>query len=463
MSLPVYTRLEDGQKSHRSYLSTLILLSITVAFVLFCAIGFLTTTRPGKYLLQPPYYQPQPEYVWLNQSKLMQQLKFVLNCHSTEASFRIEQRGKYWVLENILTPSEMQIGIRQPRRPVQCYETITYTTHGDYRFLDNIVPLLERWDGPLSLALYAPGHEIERAIDGLRWLMFCHRQSYLVEEWLSVHLYFDSDRMPPMPIQYYRDRVYQPIDDCPRPYFEDPVDPTQPSLRQAGYNDSSDHIYPVNVGRNIAREAATTHFVLASDIELYPNPDFIEMFLQMIAQSAYWHTLAEPSVYVLPIFEVPETATVPEKKFELLQMLNEGEAIKFHEKICERCHTVPGYESWLKVIKQDDTMGIVASASRTGPFALWEPIFVGTKREPLYDERLSWEGKFDKMSQGYIMCVQDYKFYVLDNGFLVHKPGIKSVSEAARPELEQKQRKFVEEVIFEELKILYGESDQCEL
>ena len=31
-------------------------------------------------------------------------------------------------------------------------------------------------------------------------------------------------------------------------------------------------MYPVNVGRNIARETATTHFILASDIELYPNP-----------------------------------------------------------------------------------------------------------------------------------------------------------------------------------------------
>lgn len=65
--------------------------------------------------------------------------------------------------------------------------------------------------------------------------------------------------------------------------------------------------------------------------------------------------------------------------------------------------------------------------------------------------------------QGYIMCVLGYNFHVLDNGFLVHKPGFKNVTEAARPELERAQRNFVEEVIFEELKILYGENKHCRL
>lgn len=36
---------------------------------------------------------------------------------------------------------------------------------------------------------------------------------------------------------------------------------------------------------------------------------------------------------------------------------------------------------------------------RTGNFVHWEPIFIGTHDDPLYDERLSWEGKSDKMTQ----------------------------------------------------------------
>lgn len=44
-------------------------------------------------------------------------------------------------------------------------------------------------------------------------------------------------------------------------------------------------LYPVNVGRNIARDAAMTHFILASDIELYPNPGLVRKFLEMIARN----------------------------------------------------------------------------------------------------------------------------------------------------------------------------------
>ena len=36
---------------------------------------------------------------------------------------------------------------------------------------------------------------------------------------------------------------------------------------------------------------------------------------------------------------------------------------------------------------------------RHPPFHHWEPIYIGTNEDPLYDERLSWEGRADKMTQ----------------------------------------------------------------
>ena len=36
---------------------------------------------------------------------------------------------------------------------------------------------------------------------------------------------------------------------------------------------------------------------------------------------------------------------------------------------------------------------------RHKPFDNWEPIYIGTNDEPFYDERLSWEGRSDKMTQ----------------------------------------------------------------
>ena len=50
----------------------------------------------------------------------------------------------------------------------------------------------------------------------------------------------------------------------------------------------------------ISRETATTYFILASDIELYPSPNLIPKFLHMVST----YGLLEDTVYVLPIFEI---------------------------------------------------------------------------------------------------------------------------------------------------------------
>lgn len=45
------------------------------------------------------------------------------------------QRGDFWVLKNY---------IRAEHEELRCFETLTYTTHSDFTFLDNLIPLLER-------------------------------------------------------------------------------------------------------------------------------------------------------------------------------------------------------------------------------------------------------------------------------------------------------------------------------
>ena len=38
-----------------------------------------------------------------------------------------------------------------------------------------------------------------------------------------------------------------------------------------------------------------------------------------------------------------------------------------------------------------------SSSLRSGALRQWEPIFIGTKKDPTYDPRLTWEGRADKM------------------------------------------------------------------
>ena len=47
----------------------------------------------------------------------------------------------------------------------------------------------------------------------------------------------------------------------------------------------------------------------------------------------------------------------------------------------------------------ENVSAITALGKRLDRFQRWEPIFIGTNSDPLYDERLSWEGRSDKMTQ----------------------------------------------------------------
>jgi len=84
----------------------------------------------------------------------------------------------------------------------------------------------------------------------------------------------------------------------------------------------------------------------------------------------------------------------------------------------------------------------------------------------MYDERLTWEGRSDKMSQGYKMCVLGYEFHILDNAFLIHRPGIKTKKDLKDTFQNKKiaaQNSLIKKTLFPEIKKLYGFRRGCEI
>lgn len=221
--------------------------------------------------------------------------------------------------------------------------------------------------------------------------------------------------------------------------------------------------YPVNVARNIARIAAQTHFVLASDIELYPSDNIIPRFLNMIARNEDPLNKQVNKIFPLPLFEIEDDQKVPGTKTSLLALLKANKAIPFHKRVCAACHKIPKDEEWKEAV-EGDQINVFVVGKRTGIFHHWEPIYIGTNAEPLYEERQSWEGKSDKMTQGYALCVLDYDFMILDNAFLVHRPGIKTYkADYDRDILAAKTSSLIKNKIHPELKILYGEKQGCSM
>jgi len=105
-------------------------------------------------------------------------------CFDREQTSRTAQRGDFWVLYNYVRAS----------RTFRCGESITYTTHADYSFLDNLEPLVERWQGPISLALHAPGTDLGPTLETIQYLRECG--SPLVSDLVTFHVYFGNKHVP---------------------------------------------------------------------------------------------------------------------------------------------------------------------------------------------------------------------------------------------------------------------------
>lgn len=87
-----------------------------------------------------------------------------LYCANKDTGPRIELRSlKYWVLYNYIKPT----------LDFECNASITYTTHCDHKFLDNLEPLLERWQGPVSIGVYAPGSDYFKAVQAIMYFRQC--------------------------------------------------------------------------------------------------------------------------------------------------------------------------------------------------------------------------------------------------------------------------------------------------
>lgn len=119
-------------------------------------------------------------------------VKKVTNCLDKPFLHKTQQRGDYWVLYNYVSAE----------RRHKCHESITYTTHADFSFMDNLVPLSEHWQGPISIALHAPGTDFKYTIDSIAYLREC--TSPVVKELVTFHIYFSTKHVPKEVCKSYR-------------------------------------------------------------------------------------------------------------------------------------------------------------------------------------------------------------------------------------------------------------------
>ncbi|XP_022649197.1 beta-1,4-glucuronyltransferase 1-like isoform X2 [Varroa jacobsoni] len=317
-------------------------------------------------------------------------------------AYRLEHRGSFIILGDYVKANGEQPEFNQ---------SITYTTQATHEFLfPHVEELCKRWEGPVSISVYAPGSDLAIVNRKIAHLLKC---APCVANHVTFHVVYHRSHVPPN------------IPTDPKQYVQSQdVNCTNLQPHDTGnYRKDANLTYPINVLRNAARLRAQTKYVLASDIELYPSANIISRFIQMVSNDS-----APRSVYTLPIFEIEKGYPVPREKRELQDLYKQKQAIFFHRFVCDQCQNFPLRDRWINTTPNNASMlSVFVTTKRRRDRSSWEPIYIGTNDEPLYAEELSWEGKRDKMSQMFELCLIDYDFKVLNDAFLCHAPGIKKL------------------------------------
>ncbi|XP_068611701.1 beta-1,4-glucuronyltransferase 1 [Brachionichthys hirsutus] len=365
--------------------------------------------------------------------------------HSLSTGGVFDNSGQYRVYKNLIK-SDLTANTKPGSDPAPAPNALALATHTTLNNLHHLESLVERWQSPLSVAIFAHGQDV-RLATALAYALsiFCHPIRALVD----FHLVCPSGETASFP---ERDREhFAGLEDCASVFsrlgtYRD---------ERANYAIGGDVPYPNNLLRNVARGGTAASYVLVIDMDMVPSGDLHQRFLALLERRGPAAAAAE--VFVLPAFEIRHARKMPATKAELVQLYQVGEVRPFYEELCPRCHAPTNYSRWVNSHARD--AGALEVAYVLGWVYPWEPLYIGPHAAPLYDENFKQYG-FNRISQACELHVAGYQFPVLSSAFVVHR-GFKIKGEFhARKDEENKRNKLLFHNFKEGLKSKYPSSDR---
>jgi N-acetyllactosaminide beta-1,3-N-acetylglucosaminyltransferase len=202
---------------------------------------------------------------------------------------------------------------------------IALATQCSVRNLHHLSELALRWQGAISVAVFAETRELGAALWGIAKLRSCHIAiRHNVSFQLVTPLGAAGDRTPILP----------PSDataSC-ESRNQDEASPI-PNYAQTKAP------YPVNLLRNVARRAVQAEFVLLLDADMLPSARLRERFFRFATRTRLFRDSQrdDKTVYVIPAFEARQDAVVPRDKAELLGLSESGQLRPFYFELCLKC------------------------------------------------------------------------------------------------------------------------------
>jgi len=352
-----------------------------------------------------------------------------------------EAWGGYRVLWNVMPA-------KRTNERKQRDNDVTLLTQCSVNNLHYVTEMLQRWDGPISVALFVPGRHAFTAALCLEMIARCYDT-----ERLTFHLVYPTSHPPAFDstsvwFRHYNVNVNQ--NPLRYPHCRK-VRETLQSVNATNYA-LGGIPYPHNTLRNVAKRGSGTRYVLLLDVDVMPSQGVRHVFLKYIGQQE--ESRRNRTVFVLPAFELLENMPLPRSKTKLVRAFALGAVRPFHVETCPQCHHATKYEDWFAL----EVNSSVAVAFELTWAPSWEPFYLGLADVPDYDERFKQYG-FDRISQVCEMHAAGYRFQLMANAFVVHK-GFKSKKSFHRSKDEENRRNWFlyEHVFNQELKLKYPDS-----
>lgn len=249
--------------------------------------------------------------------------------------------------------------VKSPRRSGP-YSDVTLVTQMSMIKTDRLVNLLERWDGPVSCAVYLPS--IESILDFFSFVKNQKHESF--HDMVSLHVILE-----------------------------------RPGAA-----------YPINRLRNLALENIETEYFFYVDVDFIPSQGIYHRLRDFVTLNT--NPKRYSTLYVVPAFEVRGSPSVlPRTSDDLSGMILSGKAQGFHMEYFSKGHNSTNFTKWL---------GCHGKSYPIEYTYMFEPYVVGSIHSiHHFDARMRGYG-LNKWSWFVEANLRGYYFEVLCGIFLVH-------------------------------------------
>ena len=184
-------------------------------------------------------------------------------------------------------------------------------------------------------------------------------------------------------------------------------------------------LYPVNWLRNLIIRNASTEYIVVIDADFLPSANLMSSLLAKF-KDLRTQNLDSNHAIIIPAFEqFSDIGDMTNSKDDVIKYEYTGDMDVFHRKWHPDGHRIWKYDVW-KESKSSYILPKETLCSEPEPY-----IAVRTSQSPLFPEILLERGK-NKVAYHFEMCISDFRFVVLHDAFLVHKPHAESFKAGLR-------------------------------